>query len=159
MSSPDILTCGACSLCCRLIEVTELSKPRDTWCPHCDKAGGGCTIFGSPARPAACSEWQCVWLQSQSNSDQDKRLPPGLRPDRTHVVLTPGTDGKAIVAHVDKVYPDAWKEGEMGRFIRALIQHSPDPVIIRVGDRRTAWLDHNDDRSREFVEFIDEGGK
>lgn len=154
MSAPS-LTCGACTLCCKMIAVPALAKPADAWCTHCEKVGGGCKVFATPARPAACSEWECVWLQSRRNSDETKRLPPELRPDRTHVVLAPGSDGgRSLVAHVDKTYPDAWKNGPMGRFLAALIKHSPDPVIIRVGDRRTGFLPEG-----EYVDFIDQGGK
>ena len=154
MSAPS-LTCGACTLCCKLIAVPELEKPVDTWCAHCDRAGGGCRVFGTPKRPKACGEWECVWLQSQSNSDPGKRLAPELRPDRTHVILTPGTDGgRTLVAHVDVIYPNAWEVGPMGRFLEAVKQHSPYPLIIRRGKRRTAFLE-----AGQVADFVDKDGK
>lgn len=155
------LTCGACKLCCKLIAVEELAKKQDQWCPHVNKLGEhGCQIFGAPARPAACSDWQCVWLQSQSNADPRDRLPPELRPDRTHVVLAPGLDhGRTLLVHVDPVYPNAWKEGKIGDFVDRVIKRTDTPVVIVRGDRRTGFLEPKQvDGVRELVpEFTHKG--
>ncbi len=50
--------CGACSLCCKVYEFLEISKPADQWCRHF-AAGQGCTIHS--LRPGQCRSYQCAW--------------------------------------------------------------------------------------------------
>lgn len=52
--------CGSCSACCTIAAVasTELTKPPNSACPHCEGAGG-CRIYAS--RPIACQESYCGW--------------------------------------------------------------------------------------------------
>lgn len=54
-------SCGACSCCCAVLEVSELGKPAYQRCEH-QLAGGGCAIFGRTERPAACAAYACEWL-------------------------------------------------------------------------------------------------
>lgn len=37
-------SCAGCTLCCKLLAVEALAKPRAKWCPHCDSKQG-CTIY------------------------------------------------------------------------------------------------------------------
>src|SRR5436305_14221849 len=37
-------SCGDCTLCCKLLSITELEKPIGKWCPHCE-IGKGCKIY------------------------------------------------------------------------------------------------------------------
>lgn len=128
--------CGSCTLCCKIMAVDELQKPRNQWCGHCDK-GRGCKIYDE--RPQSCRDFECVWLLSQKHDPAPPSpLPPELRPDRSKVVLAMSTSGKALIAHVDPGYPTAWREGPMARFLDAMIANDV-PVIVAVGEKRT-WL-------------------
>jgi hypothetical protein len=75
-------TCGTCTLCCKLLAVAELAKPANTWCQHCPTGKGGCSIFESEERPAACKSFRCAWL-----ADQDGLLfPEEMKPERSRFV-------------------------------------------------------------------------
>jgi len=55
--------CGTCSLCCKLLGVTELGKAGGKWCEHAVVPGGGCRIYGE--RPRSCRVFACGWLASE----------------------------------------------------------------------------------------------
>ena len=63
--------CGSCTLCCKVLAITELQKPRGTWCPDCSP-GKGCNIYET--RPAECRSFMCGWLT-------DPMLGPEWKPD------------------------------------------------------------------------------
>src|SRR5215210_6075365 len=88
MPAPD-KSCGSCTLCCKLLAIGELDKPRDRWCDHC-VPGQGCQIYES--RPRECAHFECGWKV-------DERLGPEWRPDRCKFLLA--YDGKAgrMVVH------------------------------------------------------------
>lgn len=129
------MSCGTCTLCCKVMGVAEIAKPRNTRCLHCD-SGVGCRIYED--RPPSCRAFDCVWLQSQSKPGM--RLAPDLRPDRSHVVLTATDDGRALVAHVDTDRPQAWKSGRMADFLRSVSRSFPG-VLIVIGNRRIFMRD------------------
>lgn len=96
--------CGDCTLCCKLMSVVEIQKPRASWCPHVAGDKHGCTIYAD--RPAPCEHWACGWWRSQRSANP---LPPQLRPDRCHVVIN--QDPKGITwLHVDPDYSEAWRK-------------------------------------------------
>jgi hypothetical protein len=37
-------SCAGCTMCCKLLSVEPLNKPRQQWCSHCD-IGVGCEIY------------------------------------------------------------------------------------------------------------------
>lgn len=96
--------CDGCTMCCKLLDIAELDKPKDKWCPDC-VIGSGCAIYN--ARPAPCRDFACLWLESQTASSP---LPPGLRPDRSRVMLYFSEDRQAILGRCDPARPDAWRE-------------------------------------------------
>jgi hypothetical protein len=56
-------TCGDCSLCCKLLEISaerapEVAKPAGQWCKNCVQPG--CSIYDR--RPALCRDFKCMWL-------------------------------------------------------------------------------------------------
>lgn len=139
--------CGACKLCCKVMAVPELDKPRGTWCKHCDvrAPGGGCTVHD--AQPAAvCGDFECVWLQM--NRREPGGWKPELRPDRSHVVLTTANDGATLLAHVDPSYASAAESGPMGRYLANMIKQRKLSLVIAIGDLRRAYL--SDGRSVAF---------
>jgi hypothetical protein len=70
-------SCGACTLCCRLLPIRELRKPAATKCPH-QKFGKGCTIYAH--RPTECRAWSCRWVSDRATVGMP-------RPDRCHYVI------------------------------------------------------------------------
>ena len=91
--------CGTCTMCCKLIEVTELEKPQNVWCKQC-KPGKGCGAYDT--RPSDCRTFYCGWMADLSFDDS-------WRPDRAKFIMTyePGTDRMFIVC--DAGFPGAWR--------------------------------------------------
>jgi len=121
-------SCGNCTACCKIMIVEALDKPSNTWCPHC-KIAEGCGIYES--RPDACRIYECVWLQSQRGG---KPMAFELRPDKSRVVIGVTNQGDDIVLYVSPDRPDAWKIGEMGRFV-AEMRAKGFPVAVACGKR------------------------
>ena len=117
--------CGSCTLCCKLLTVPDLErpKPRDVWCPHCVQ-GKGCGIY--ERRPSSCRVFDCVWLQRPG-------LPDSLRPDRSRVVLTTRAEDHALIAQVDPGFPDAWRRPEMARLLKLNLGKGVK-VMVRTGE-------------------------
>lgn len=117
-------TCGGCTACCKLMGVTELSKPPGVWCAHCKK-GVGCGVYED--RPTGCRDFECLWLASA--------MPEEMRPDRAKVVFGGTTDGTRSVVYVDPATPDHWWQNRM---VHATIEHmlKKFDVIIVCGNKR-----------------------
>src|SRR5262245_55422492 len=75
--------CGTCTLCCKVAEVLEMSKPMGVWCPHCLR-NKGCSIYET--RPASCRIFQCEWLV-------EKSLGPEWKPERAKFALARSEGG------------------------------------------------------------------
>jgi hypothetical protein len=91
--------CGECSLCCKVFPIKEISKPKDTWCPHCRPSGkGGCTIYNS--RPQICRAYRCAWLGWGDMGDE--WFP-------AHCKMVMDCEGGGIRVTVDPDFPDAWR--------------------------------------------------
>jgi hypothetical protein len=121
--------CGTCTLCCKVMGVTELTKPRGVWCEHCDK-GRGCDIYVE--RPESCRVYECAWLQSQSRADP---MPAEQRPDRSKVVLDT-TDAGDLVLHVDPGFPRIWRKNDyVNRLIESRFKKGR-PVYVNTGNDR-----------------------
>jgi hypothetical protein len=91
--------CGTCTLCCKVMKIDELEKPRGIWCRHCS-VGVGCRIYDD--RPGECRRFLCGYLTEASLSED-------WLPTKSKIVLAADLDGKRIAAHVDPSRPDAWK--------------------------------------------------
>lgn len=92
-------SCGTCTLCCKLLAIGALEKPRDRWCGHC-VPGQGCGIYKS--RPRECVHFECGWKV-------DPRLGPEWRPDRCKFLLAYDGNAKRMVVHVD-ANADNWRK-------------------------------------------------
>lgn len=119
--------CGSCTLCCKLLGITELDKPRNAWCKSCSP-GKGCNIYAD--RPPSCVDFECGWLANDGD--------PELRPDRIHLIIAgESTKINAYVVHVDPMYPDAAERPRAKRMLRAMMTHGRHPnVVLVTGDRR-----------------------
>lgn len=90
-------SCGTCTLCCRLPEIDEFSKPANEWCTNC-VADQGCTIYEK--RPQLCRDFLCFWKTGE-------RLGPEWHPSIANMMIY--GQGQQITVLVDPAYPAAWK--------------------------------------------------
>lgn len=82
--------CGDCTLCCKLLPVSEIGKPANQPCEH-QRTGKGCLLYHKRTFPNSCKLWSCAWLL---NLDAD-HLP---RPDHAHYVIDPMPDYVTVKA-------------------------------------------------------------
>ncbi len=92
-------SCGACSMCCQVLEIEELQKPAGLVCKDCMN-GGGCRIYA--ARPKVCREYECEWKGNRS-------MGPQLRPERVGTILMEDADSDEYQAVCDPTKPLAWR--------------------------------------------------
>jgi Fe-S-cluster containining protein len=90
--------CDECSLCCKVIGVREIDKPRGQWCKHY-KAGKGCAVYLT--RPAVCRDYTCRFKI-------DPELDEIWRPSECRMVIN--LDRRRVVVNVDPDRPNAWRE-------------------------------------------------
>jgi len=146
-------------MCCKLLAVTELNKPKFKLCDHCD-VGVGCRIYQD--RPANCAAFRCLWLQTQNHVPS---LPLQLRPDKSKVVLHVSADEKSVIAKVDPGYPNAWKEkgiglllGQLAEKCFVLVDNNKEYFMLRNGIAKSARISASDENGNEtFIEYA--GGK
>lgn len=91
-------SCQDCTLCCKLLRIDELAKPRHEWCAHC-AIGKGCNIYEE--RPAPCRAFYCGWLINDW-------LGAHWQPARSRMMIT--AEGARLVIHVDPGRLDAWRK-------------------------------------------------
>lgn len=120
------MSCGSCTLCCKVMSVPEIEKPSGAWCSDCDP-GHGCNVYDE--RPKSCREFECVWLQMQAG---DTNWAPELRPDRSHVVFMV-TQKDKLAIYVDPARPDADTKPDVRRFIEIAKQNRLRPVSVVAG--------------------------
>lgn len=93
-------SCQGCTMCCKLMEVGAVEKPRGTWCRHCDQKSG-CGIY--EARPDACRIFYCGYLRIPMLDDRWK-------PSKAKLLVNYESSSNRIVIHVDPQRPGAWRE-------------------------------------------------
>lgn len=122
---PSGRSCNTCTLCCRLPEIDELSKPANAWCVNCVE-GKGCTIYAD--RPTLCRDFLCLWMT-------DARLGPEWDPATSHMMVY--AQGRQLTVLVDPDYPAMWKTepyaGHLRQWAIEAQQHS-GYVIVFAGD-------------------------
>jgi hypothetical protein len=118
--------CGTCSLCCKVLGVSELAKPAGQWCTHC-WPGKGCGIYAT--RPFDCRRFYCEWIIS-------KGLGPEWRPERAKFALFKTNGGRRMTAHVDPGYPSAWRRSPYYENFKAwaaqAVQKTPEMNLVDV---------------------------
>jgi hypothetical protein len=105
--------CDGCTMCCRVLGISEIDKPQGSWCTHCD-VGAGCTIYDT--RPGECRDFYCGYLTLPM-------VDAKWYPSRSKMVVFPEPDGKRISVHVDPGRPDAWKAEPFYSEIKAWARH------------------------------------
>jgi hypothetical protein len=84
-------SCGSCALCCKVMRIDTISKPKLKWCPNCE-IGKGCRIYFS--KPDECTTFQCLWLMDDFFDDR-------FKPHKIKIVLYPHVHGY-IIADCDQ---------------------------------------------------------
>jgi hypothetical protein len=123
-------TCGPCGMCCKLMHIPALQKPRHSWCPHYAK-GRGCGVYAT--RPAECAAFKCLYLQADE-------LPEAWRPDKARFMVWTGYEARRLIVEVDPAHPAAWKQAPYYAQIKAWSDRNvaePLEVTVRVGERVT----------------------
>ena len=92
--------CGACALCCKVLDVPQLDAPAGQWCRF-NVPGKGCGTY--PTRPLICRGFYCEWMVAKGLGDEWK-------PDRCKFVLVKSAATRSMRAHVDPGNPTAWKK-------------------------------------------------
>jgi hypothetical protein len=85
-------------MCCHLLDIPDMAKPRQVWCTHCDKVRG-CKIYDD--RPAYCARYKCAYL---TNAGLDERWKPSLAKFIAHA------EGDQLIVSVDANRPEAWRK-------------------------------------------------
>jgi hypothetical protein len=94
-------SCKGCTLCCKVLAIAELGKPRGVWCGHCDTRQG-CRIHGR--HPEECRDFYCGW---RLRPDLDERWAPA----KSKIVLAYEEEhAPRLSVHVDAARPGAWRE-------------------------------------------------
>lgn len=130
-------SCQDCTLCCKLLEVAPLEKPRATWCTHCDQKRG-CRIY--PERPDACRSFHCGYLRIAAIDDRWK-------PAKAKFLINYEDKANRIVIHVDPARPEAWRAEPFYATIKQWARRAQSQgswVMVWVGPKATVVLAERD---------------
>lgn len=106
--------CRTCTYCCTLPQIEALAKPAYRPCSHI--ADGGCSIYGRPERPAACSAYACAYLTARlANAPERNRIP---HPLDCGAYFHRDPVEKVIFLFVDPQRPLLWKASTLVEFLR-----------------------------------------
>jgi hypothetical protein len=131
-ATPDAAkSCGGCSLCCKLFDVTWLDKPKPAgqWCHHC-KPGRGCAIWQS--LPQKCGDYYCVWRL-------DPQLGEEWKPERARFILTHAHQDAPLAVVVDPGMPDAYRRepywSRLKQTAREHLEGRGSTIVVFRGER------------------------
>ena len=130
-------SCEGCTLCCTLLGVGALGKPRNVACAHCAE-GAGCGIYET--RPLECAQFICTWLYAAN-------VGAHWRPADSGLMLHFDRDVNRMEIHVDPARPGGWRaepfHSEMRAWAAAAVP-SHGQVIVWEGEELTAILPDRD---------------
>jgi len=92
-------SCGTCTMCCKLLDIDVLEKPRGVWCTHCNPKAG-CTAYDT--RPQACRGFYCGYLRLPMLDERWK-------PSKARFLINFEDRGNRIVIHADADRAEAWR--------------------------------------------------
>lgn len=131
--------CGACNLCCKLLAVPNIGKPSQTLCWWTTLHGGCSRQSEKSSAPElqACRQFECLYLQSQTHPNPQRRAARAMRPDLCHVVIGPQhpQDDQLMFVQVDPAFPSAWRELPVAPWIDEMIEAGVRLEII-IGNTR-----------------------
>ena len=96
----DGRSCEGCTMCCKLLSIAALDKPRLQWCTHCD-IGVGCKIYEE--RPTECRIFACGYLTQA-------RIGEHWRPANSKMVISLLPSVNRMVVYVDPDRSDTWRK-------------------------------------------------
>lgn len=123
-------SCDGCTMCCKLLEIDVLEKPRGVWCAHCDKSRG-CRIYDT--RPGPCRGFHCGYLRIP-------HLDESWKPSKSKFLINYEEHARRIAIHADPDRPDSWRREPYLSTIRnwaAAAERDGGYVIIWAGRRAT----------------------
>jgi hypothetical protein len=130
-------SCEGCALCCMVLGIQEIDKPKNTWCGHC-VSRKSCGIYES--RPTECRTFYCGYLTVADLGEEWK-------PSRSKIVMVADRKGTGVTAHVDPQRPDAWKKepfySRLKLWSRAASRRGGE-VLVCVGPRTYRILPDRD---------------
>jgi len=119
-------SCGKCKVCCTIMKVEELGKPRGT---TCEMLGAeGCSVYNQ--RPSSCRAFECLWLKGFGSN--------GHRPDRSNVLVHAEDSpelGNIIV--VNETKPGGYRNTKAKQVMKKLRQSGLDLYICHADGSRT----------------------
>ncbi|MES2984017.1 MAG: hypothetical protein V4735_02385 [Pseudomonadota bacterium] len=92
-------SCGDCALCCKILEIKALDKPRDVWCSHCSTRQK-CDIYLD--RPQTCRNYNCGYMTQPWIGEE-------WYPRNARMMISFGADGQHMFVQVDPTRADAWR--------------------------------------------------
>lgn len=130
-------SCDGCTMCCKLLSIEVLDKPRAVWCTHCDKKRG-CKIYAD--RPNPCQEFYCGYRRIAALDERWK-------PSQSKVLINYEHAHKRIAIHVDPDRPDAWRDepfyATLKRWSRKA-EADGGSLVIWAGNRMTVVMPHRE---------------
>lgn len=151
--------CGTCTLCCKLLRIAELDKPKGEWCEHC-AVGKGCRAYAT--RPRSCRGFFCSYLTQAALDDR-------WLPARAKLLVYPGGDGSWLNVVVDPARPDAWRQEPYYTEIKGWARNGVAMgirVVVEAGGRIIAVLPEEDmdlghprEDEQVIFHFVELGGR
>ena len=116
--------CGDCSLCCKVLRIPELEKPKDHWCFNFVR-GRGCGIY--PDRPQSCRTFHCAWLTEPT-------LGPEWKPSVSKMVLV--SKPNLLTVHIDPTANRPWRTEPYYSVLKSLAaQGQKNHTVVLVVER------------------------
>lgn len=113
-----VTPCRTCTYCCTLPLIEALEKPPYRPCRHI--AGGGCSIYGKPERPAACSAYSCAYVVARAGDGPERNRIPHPLDCAAYFHRDPVE--KVIFLFVDPARPQVWKASDLVAFLRLQVE-------------------------------------
>ena len=120
--------CGPCGLCCKLMAIPTLAKPRHSWCSKYVMRTG-CGIYET--RPTECRDFFCLYLLTPELSE-------AWRPDKARFMIWTGQEERRLIVEVDPATPAAWRQEPYYSQLKAWSDRNrPEPmeVTVRIGSQ------------------------
>ena len=130
-------SCAGCTLCCKVLSITELNKPQGVWCVHA-QVGRGCKIYDG--RPSECATFYCGYLSWPVAGEH-------WFPAKSKMVIVSELDGGRIAIHVDPGRPAAWRDRPFYDDLKEWAHFAARDnmqVVVCVGNRATVILPDRD---------------
>ncbi len=129
--------CGSCTMCCKIMGISEIDKVRNKWCPHC-AIGKGCKIYET--RPPSCRLFYCQYLR-------DARIPEHWKPSRSRMVLSYAGNAGRLSIFVDSDRSDAWRKEPYYSDLKTWAKNgvaTKTYIVVFIGDDLTVVLPDRD---------------